>query len=70
MRRRAPDAPRSFRTPLPWLIGLVAILGCLYLFYSLPQTTQLWFAGAHAVGFLLYFLYGARRSVAGREAAV
>ena len=37
MRRRAPDAPRKFRTPLR-LAGRArsAILGCLYLFYSLP----------------------------------
>ncbi len=68
MRRIAPDAPRQFRTPLAWPVGLVAILGCLYLFYSLPQTTQLWFLGAHVVGFALYFLYGARRSVAGARA--
>jgi APA family basic amino acid/polyamine antiporter len=69
MRRIAPDAPRPFRTPLAWPVGLVAILGCLYLFYSLPQTTQLWFFGAHVVGFVLYFLYGARRSLAGARAA-
>ena len=66
MRRRSPEAARAFRTPLPWLVGLVAILGCLYLFYSLPRTTQLWFLGAHIVGFALYALYGSRRSVAGR----
>ena len=69
MRRRAPDAPRTFRTPLAWPVGIVAVLGCLYLFYSLPERTQLWFLGAHIFGFILYFLYGARRSLAGREAA-
>jgi APA family basic amino acid/polyamine antiporter len=68
MRRRDPDAPRAFRTPWPWAVGLLAILGCLYLFYSLPQRTQLWFLGAHLIGFAIYFLYGARRSVAGRAA--
>ncbi len=68
MRRRAPDAPRAFRTPLAWPVALVAILGCLYLFYSLPQRTQIWFLGAHVVGFVIYFLYGGHRSVAGREA--
>jgi len=66
MRRRAPDAPRKFRTPLAWPVGIVAILGCLYLLYSLPLTTQIWFAGAHVVGLVIYFAYGARRSVAGR----
>ena len=69
MRRRDPDASRGFRTPLAWPIGIVAILGCLYLFYSLPQRTQIWFLFAHIVGFALYFLYGAQRSVAGRQEA-
>jgi APA family basic amino acid/polyamine antiporter len=69
MRRRAPDTPRAFRTPFAWPVALVAILGCLYLFYSLPQRTQIWFLGAHIFGFILYFLYGARRSVAGRSEA-
>src|SRR3546814_8720178 len=31
MRRRAPDAPRTFRAPLPWLVGGVAVFGCIYL---------------------------------------
>jgi APA family basic amino acid/polyamine antiporter len=69
MRRRAPDAPRRFRTPWAWPVGLVAILGCAYLFYSLPQRTQIWFACAHIVGLVIYFAYGARRSLAGEEAA-
>jgi len=67
MRQRAPSAERKFRTPLPWLVGAVAILGCGYLFYSLPRTTQLYFLGAHVVGLGLYLAYGARRSVAGRS---
>jgi len=69
MRRRAPDTPRTFRMPLAWPIGIFGILGCLYLLYSLPRTTQIWFAGAQVVGLALYLLYGYRRSVAGREAA-
>ena len=69
MRKRAPAEPRKFRTPLAWPVGIFGILGCLYLLYSLPQRTQIWFACAQVVGLGLYFLYGARRSVAGREAA-
>ncbi|WP_114951262.1 amino acid permease [Sphingosinicella terrae] len=68
MRRRDPDRPRAFRTPWAWPVGGVAIAGCLYLFYSLPQSTQLWFLGAHIFGFALYFFYGARKSHAGRIA--
>ena len=66
MRRRAPDAERLFRTPFAWPVGMFGILGCLYLIYSLPQRTQIWFLGAHVVGIVIYLLYGARRSVAGR----
>ncbi len=69
MRRREPDAPRTFRMPLAWPIGIFGILGCLYLLYSLPRTTQIWFASAQVVGLALYFLYGYRRSIAGRETA-
>jgi APA family basic amino acid/polyamine antiporter len=66
MRVRAPDAPRKFRTPLPWVVGIGGILGCLYLLYSLPWTTQRYFLIAHVVGLVIYFAYGARRSVAAR----
>jgi basic amino acid/polyamine antiporter, APA family len=69
MRKRAPDAPRRFRTPLAWPVGIFGILGCAYLFYSLPQRTQIWFFGAQIAGLLIYFLYGARRSAVGRAAA-
>jgi APA family basic amino acid/polyamine antiporter len=68
MRRRAPNLPRKFTTPAAWIIGPAGILGCLYLFYSLPRTTQLYFLCAHVVGLFLYFAYGARRSVAGKLA--
>jgi len=62
MRRRAPDAPRRFRTPLAWPVGLFAIFGCLYLFVSLPEQTQRYFLLAQGVGLLIYLLYGVRRS--------
>jgi APA family basic amino acid/polyamine antiporter len=68
MRRREPDAPRRFRTPLAWPVGLVAILGCLYLIYSLPRTTQIYFVVAQVVGLGIYLLYGSRKSVAGHRA--
>jgi APA family basic amino acid/polyamine antiporter len=66
MRRREPNAPRKFSTPLPWVVGTVGILGCLYLLYSLPWATQRYFMIAHAIGLVIYLVYGARRSVAGR----
>ena len=57
LRRRAPDAPRMFRTPLWWLVGAGAVLGCIYLFFSLPMKTQLWFLAWNAFGVVIYFAY-------------
>jgi APA family basic amino acid/polyamine antiporter len=68
MRVRAPDAPRKFRTPLAWPVGIVAILGCAYLFYNLPQTTQIYFALAHVVGIVIYLAYSMHNSIARKEA--
>lgn len=65
LRRRAPDAPRPFRTPLPWLVAPAAILGCVYLFTSLAAVTQLWFFAWNAAGLLVYFGYGRARALAG-----
>ncbi|WP_347303032.1 amino acid permease [Croceibacterium sp. TMG7-5b_MA50] len=63
MRRRAPDARRTFATPLPWLVGPVAIGGCAYLFFSLPVQTQIWFGVWNIVGLAVYFLYSRKRAV-------
>lgn len=68
MRRRAPDAPRGFRTPLAWVVGPIAIAGCLYLLASLPQKTHLWFLIWTVAGVGFYLVYGRRHSLAGREA--
>ena len=67
LRVREPDRPRGFRTPLVWPVAFVAIAGCLYLFYSLPWSTQRYFLIAQAVGLVIYFAYGARRSRLARE---
>ena len=65
MRVRAPDAPRTFRAPMPWVIGLGAIIGCAYLFFSLPVQTQLWFLVWNVAGLGVYFLYARRNAVVG-----
>src|SRR3546814_19317197 len=65
MRRRAPAAPRTFRAPLPWLVGGVAVFGCIYLFFSLPVQTQPWFAAWNIGGLGVYFLYARRNACVG-----
>jgi APA family basic amino acid/polyamine antiporter len=62
MRRRAPDAQRKFRAPAAWIVGPIAILGCIYLFFSLPQQTQLYFLYWNLGGAVLYLVYGRTRS--------
>ena len=57
LRRRAPETHRPFRTPAAWLVGAGAILGCLYLFASLPGRTQSAFAIWNLLGLIFYFAY-------------
>jgi APA family basic amino acid/polyamine antiporter len=66
LRKRDPARPRVFRTPLAWLVGPVAILGCIYLFASLPTRTQLWCLLWNAFGLLVYLLYARRNSLLAR----
>jgi len=66
MRRRAPAMHRPFRAPAAWLVGLGAIGGCAYLFWSLPVRTQAWFGVWNAVGLIAYLVGFAWRRRAGR----
>jgi APA family basic amino acid/polyamine antiporter len=60
LRGREPDRERRFRAPAATLVGLIGIGGCIYLFYSLPTRTQLYFLIAQLIGVVLYFIYGGR----------
>ena len=69
LRRRQPDRPRPFRTPAVWIVGPLAMFGCVYLFFSLGHFTQLVFLGWTVAGLVLYSLYGRSRSQLARESA-
>jgi APA family basic amino acid/polyamine antiporter len=58
LRKREPNRERKFRTPAAWPVGIFGILGCLYLFISLPNRTQLFFLTAQVIGLILYAIYG------------
>ncbi|MBV9527789.1 amino acid permease [Sphingomonas sp.] len=60
LRRREPDRKRLFRAPAGPVVAVVGILGCLYLFISLPNRTQMFFCFAQAIGLILYMVYGSR----------
>lgn len=69
LRRRRPDLPRLFRCPALWLVGPMAVIGCLYFMVSLPEATLLRFAGWNLLGFVLYLAYGRSRSLLAQSAA-
>ena len=62
LRRRAPELPRLFRCPQPYVVGTLAILGCIYLILSLANHTLIRFAVWNAAGLAIYFVYGRTRS--------
>ena len=68
LRQREPGRERKFRTPLPWLVGPIAIGGCVYLFFSLPDRTQHWFLLWNLAGLAVYALYSRRNAVLGQRA--
>jgi len=66
LRKRAPELPRVFACPQPYVVGTLAILGCAYLITSLPTHTITRFIGWNVIGILIYFVYGRQRSTAGQ----
>ncbi|GGD50187.1 amino acid permease [Erythrobacter arachoides] len=66
LRRTDPGRKRAFRTPALWLVGPATIFGCAFLFLNLPFEAMMVLPIWTAVGLLVYFAYGRRRSHLGR----
>ncbi|MSR07166.1 MAG: amino acid permease [Gemmatimonadetes bacterium] len=62
LRRTHPDTPRPFRAPLGWFTPVMGIVICLAQMVGLPGRTWLRLVGWLAVGLVIYFLYGMKRS--------
>ena len=62
MRKRMPDAPRSFRTPFVPFVPIAGVLVCFYLMYSLPYESWIRLVVWMAIGIALYFAYGKKNS--------
>ena len=62
LRKRHPELPRQFRTPLVPLVPILGILVCGAMIYGLGWTNWLRLAVWLAIGVVLYFVYGAKHS--------
>jgi APA family basic amino acid/polyamine antiporter len=62
LRRHEPHAPRAFRCPGYPFTPLAAIASCLWLMAGLPASNWVRFAVWLAIGSVIYFGYGRRRS--------
>jgi len=62
LRRTRPDLKRAFRCPGVPVVPVLAMLTSVYLMLNLPSATWIRFFVWMAIGFVVYFAYGARRS--------
>ena len=62
LRRTRPDLPRAFRCPGVPVVPMLAVLAAVYLMLNLPAGTWVRFFVWMAIGFLIYFVYGAQHS--------
>jgi APA family basic amino acid/polyamine antiporter len=62
LRYSEPNKPRPFRCPAVPAVPILSMACCIALMLPLPMITWLRFVVWMAVGFVIYFLYGMRRS--------
>jgi len=67
LRVTQPARARVFRTPLIWVVGPLAMAGCLLLFVSLGGYTIKLFVIWAVIGLVLYALYGRKSSHLGKS---
>jgi APA family basic amino acid/polyamine antiporter len=62
LRKRQPDLPRAFRTPLVPLVPILAIIICFAQMVALPLDTWIRLIGWMTAGLVIYFAYGKKHS--------
>jgi APA family basic amino acid/polyamine antiporter len=63
MRKKMPDAPRAFRTPLVPLVPILGVATCLFMMVFLPLDTWIRLIVWMLIGFDVYLWYGIRKSL-------
>ncbi|HEX6790057.1 MAG TPA: amino acid permease [Candidatus Krumholzibacteria bacterium] len=69
MRKISPEAERPFKAPWSPFVPIMGILTCLLLMFSLPPENWLRLFIWLAIGFIIYFGYGAKHSALRRASA-
>lgn len=62
MRKKMPQAPRAFRTPLVPFVPIAGVLVCLFMMVFLPLDTWIRLIVWMMIGFDLYLFYGMKNS--------
>lgn len=62
MRKKMPDAPRAFSTPLVPLVPVLGVLVCLFMMVFLPLDTWIRLIVWMMIGFDIYLYYGMKNS--------
>jgi APA family basic amino acid/polyamine antiporter len=62
LRKKAPYAPRPFRTPAVWIVAPLGMGMCLFMMAFLPMDTWLRLVVWTIVGLIIYGVYGNRHS--------
>jgi len=63
LRSKRPDIPRPFRSPfVPVFPAIGIVLSLILIVFGLSRDTLIWFLGSLAIGLVIYFAYGFRKS--------
>jgi len=68
MRKKMPEAPRAFRTPLVPLVPILGVATCLFMMVFLRLDTWIRLVVWMMIGFDLYLFYGMKNSVLNKGA--
>lgn len=68
MRKKMPEAPRAFRTPLVPLVPILGIATCLFMMIFLPLDTWIRLIVWMMIGIDVYLFYGMKNSVLNKAA--
>ncbi|RZJ28124.1 MAG: amino acid permease [Flavobacterium sp.] len=63
MRKKMPEAPRAFRTPLVPLVPILGVAVCLFMMVFLPLDTWIRLIVWMMIGFDFYLFYGMKHSI-------